>query len=516
MGTVISNLKARFGVDTSDFKSGLKDGERAVSDFKGAAGDTLQKFAAMFGINMGAVNDAIGTASKSLNFMSSALTGAAKGGNVMAIAMKVLKAALISTGIGALVVALGSLIAYFTKSGEGADRFAKILAQLKSVFNNLIERIVQFGGGLADIFTGKFKEGVEQMRTAFRGMGDEIKEDWKAAGQLADAEDALEDREIALITSLEERRAKVAELRLQAKEEQEDNKKKLSYLEEASALTKGVYADQISLETERLRIMKEQLAISAKDPTDDQRRAVAEQEAKINSLLREQATELRGISREKNTVIKAVEQEVALEKEKAANTAITVKTIESIKLPDLSQTVNAKVIVPMQKVAESVKAVTLDLTSTINQTFDNLAVGMGEFLGNLMVGEAGIGDFGRMVASTFADMAIQVGKIAIATGLATLGIKAALETLNPAVAIAAGVALVALGTAVKGALSNVASGGSASSTSVAAAGSSFTYDNRTPAGAAANKFEISGKLTAEGSDLVYVFNKENTRRKATT
>ena len=30
MGTVISNLKARFGVDTSDFKSGLKDGEKAV------------------------------------------------------------------------------------------------------------------------------------------------------------------------------------------------------------------------------------------------------------------------------------------------------------------------------------------------------------------------------------------------------------------------------------------------------------------------------------------------------
>ena len=47
MGTVISNLKARFGVDSSDFKKGLKDGEKAVNDFKGAAGDSLNEFAAI-------------------------------------------------------------------------------------------------------------------------------------------------------------------------------------------------------------------------------------------------------------------------------------------------------------------------------------------------------------------------------------------------------------------------------------------------------------------------------------
>jgi hypothetical protein len=52
-----------------------------------------------------------------------------------------------------------------------------------------------------------------------------------------------------------------------------------------------------------------------------------------------------------------------------------------------------------------------------------------------------------------ADGLIQIGQLAIATGFAIEGIKKALESLNPVVAIAAGIALVALGTYVKGRLS---------------------------------------------------------------
>jgi hypothetical protein len=62
--------------------------------------------------------------------------------------------------------------------------------------------------------------------------------------------------------------------------------------------------------------------------------------------------------------------------------------------------------------------------------------------------------------SPLADMAIQLGKLAVATGIAISGIKKAFSSLNPAVAIAAGVALIVLGSAVKAGLSNIASGSS--------------------------------------------------------
>ena len=126
-------------------------------------------------------------------------------------------------------------------------------------------------------------------------------------------------------------------------------------------------------------------------------------------------------------------------------------------------------------------------------------------LGNLAIGEAGFQDFGKLVSSAMADMAITVGKIAIATGIASAGIKKALSPpLNPAAAIAAGIALVALGSIVKGALANAASGGgSAGSMSAAVSGGgNLSFDTRLPSKQEqVIRVEHSGKLTAEGKEL---------------
>lgn len=62
---------------------------------------------------------------------------------------------------------------------------------------------------------------------------------------------------------------------------------------------------------------------------------------------------------------------------------------------------------------------------------------------------------GLMIMSAFADMAIQVGKIAVGTAIAVGGIKEALQSLNPYVAAAAGIALIALGGFVKSQLSSM-------------------------------------------------------------
>lgn len=509
MGNVISNLKAKFGVETSDFKKGLKDGEKAVGDFKGAAGDQINQFAEMFGVNMGGVSDAVGTASKSLNMLKQGFVAAAKGGDILTISAKFLKFALVSTGLGAIVVVLGTIMAYFMKSGEGADKFAKILAQVKSVVNNVIDRLAIFGKGLWQIMSGKFAEGWKTMTGAFKGMGDEIKEDWKAAGKLADAEDALEDREIALINSLSDRKAKSAELRQQAKEEVENQKKKLDLLNQAEALTKGVYKDQIELEKERLRIMQEKLAIQSSDPTDDQNREIAEQQAKINDLLRSQAEELKALNKEKKTALEFVKEELALEKAKASQIAITNADISNIKMPDFSQVSNA--LAPLAKVQQTIKTVTVNLAESVNSAFTSAASSIGQFLGALASGNEGAGDFVKVVGGIFADLAITVGNVIIAAAIAKMALDKALISFGGAgFALAAGIALVAIGSAVKGSLSHAQSGGGVSS--MTGGGSAMTYDTRTNAAKTQN-IQITGQLVAKGSDLVYVFDRESTRRK---
>lgn len=98
------------------------------------------------------------------------------------------------------------------------------------------------------------------------------------------------------------------------------------------------------------------------------------------------------------------------------------------------------------------------LTQFANSVESNLSNAAASMLSNMgqMIGGAKMGAEGLL--EPLANMAIQLGELAIGYGVAVSGIKQALKSLNPVAAIVAGVALVALGTALKGKLSSIAEG----------------------------------------------------------
>lgn len=98
-------------------------------------------------------------------------------------------------------------------------------------------------------------------------------------------------------------------------------------------------------------------------------------------------------------------------------------------------------------------------TAILEDVAQNTVIGFGQLLAGMAAGTAGIADFGSLIVGAFADIAIKVGELAIKIGLTLQGVQAALASINPVLAIAAGVALVALGTFLKSSMSNVASGG---------------------------------------------------------
>jgi len=104
----------------------------------------------------------------------------------------------------------------------------------------------------------------------------------------------------------------------------------------------------------------------------------------------------------------------------------------------------ARVVMLMQDMNDSI-------TQSINSSVASMAGGFVEMIGAMASGNASLGDIAKGLIGILADMATQVGKIAISTGVAMLGIKAAFK--NPFTAIAAGVALVALGSMVKSRIS---------------------------------------------------------------
>lgn len=153
-----------------------------------------------------------------------------------------------------------------------------------------------------------------------------------------------------------------------------------------------------------------------------------------------------------------------------------------------------------------------DVTNEINSLIESSVIRsselIGDLLGTLAGGGAAWGDFKSAALAAFGDLAIAVGKIAISAGMASEGIKAALHLDNPYIAIAAGAALIALGTAVKSGLSSVANGDYGS----AGGGYASGYSS----GSAGGDYEmrdiqvnVTGTLQADGNQLLAVINNTN-------
>ena len=163
----------------------------------------------------------------------------------------------------------------------------------------------------------------------------------------------------------------------------------------------------------------------------------------------------------------------------------------------------------------------IDLTNSVESTLLSLAETtssiIGQLVGDLATGGDAWGNFTNAAISAFGDMAIAIGKIAMETGVASLGIQAAITALGPAgaaAAIGAGAALIALGTAVKSGLSNVASGNYSGGGYVA---------NSTASSAASGDFEtrevtvnVTGTLQGDGDQLVAVITNTQNKNYYTT
>ena len=349
--------------------------------------------------------------------------------------------------------------------------------------------------------------------------------------------------------------SKIADLRYKANLETYTAAERASFLAEAQQLINDKYDQQIELQKV---IVANQQALSDL-ATDD----LAAEDALINAKValaqmdRSRNNELRELTEKQRTLNKLVtaerderERVAALRSLMAANPLPAIATIPLLQPlgPVQSGGVSVGLTVhpqveptEMQNFISSLKSgivagvggttVTVgiaadtsdlvDVSGALQSQLTELGAVTGDIIGGLIGDLATGGDawsnFANGAVSAFADLAISVGKMAIQTGAATLGIKAALESLNPYAAIAAGAALVALGSALKTGMSNAASGSYSASANVASASS---YSSGSSLGSDMYGREmtvkVTGRLEASGSTLAAVLDNEAQRHNRTT
>jgi hypothetical protein len=242
---------------------------------------------------------------------------------------KNLRVAILATGIGALVLALGSLVTMFKSSEEGQNRFAKLMTQIGVVTNNVIDIVSDFGNVMFNVFTGNFKaagEALNDVTEGIKNFGEETRKEIEIAGELSDLRAKADKQQRELIVERAEADRKRAELLEQSvNKEKFTVQERIEFLKQAGKVEEDITNKEI--EAARLRFLAKQeenkLSKSTKEDLDEEAELKAElirlEQARLTKQ-KEVTSQIIAFTAEEAAARKALtDQQRAEEKEFAEN-----------------------------------------------------------------------------------------------------------------------------------------------------------------------------------------------------
>ena len=425
---------------SATLKNGMQGLSGVTQIFGGAVGD-------LFGKLQGAT-DQMGKLSTAFKSSSSGISGSSK-------ALRVFKIALAATGVGLLIIALGSLVAYFTKTQRGADKVSQALAGLKAGIAVIVDRFSSLGEGLLALFRGDFAEAGTIFKKAVSGIADEMSREAKEAASLEVRLQKLELREIALIETQSRRRSEIEKLKLLAQENFEDSQKAAAFTQKAINLEMLQAKEQIAIAKERASIIKTNIGLG-ESMNDDLRESaeanarVIELEGERDSKLKELTSQLRGFQNAQKGANDETKEAVKIQEAIAAPNGVTTEEQLKRQLKQYEDyaLARAKITIDTLQSEEDAKQRSLASEKEINDAKKDLAISMytnltnaaSMFFANTEEGQRKAFEFNKAVQ--IADTIIST--IAAAQNAFLQGSKFSLAAgyINAALATAAGLARV--------------------------------------------------------------------------
>ena len=332
-----------------------------------------------------------------------------------------IKAGLISTGIGAFVVAIGSLMTFFTKTKRGAEMLERATAGLGAAFGVITDRMSALGEGLVNVFTNPQEavknlwetiktnlinrvEGImlqfEALGTVIqaalnldfdeikKGMGDfgtatlqvatgmdeiqqkdfantikdiatEIKEETKAAIELKGALQAIKDEERAFTIQKAKTRQEIQKARLEAIDENKTLDERIEALQRAADLE--IATTQDALDMQERKLAAKQAEVDLGESLAEDFDELAQLEVALIDMKTQSFQTQKRLATELETLTNeqiALDKKAANEKTKDDNEAAKNKLEK-----DKAELKNAKA------VADSKRALAMGSLSTIQEVF---------------------------------------------------------------------------------------------------------------------------------------------------
>lgn len=221
---------------------------------------------------------------------------------------KSIYAGILSTGIGAFLIAFGSLATYFTSTKRGADQLKVAFTAIGATIDVLKDRLSTVGEAISLVFSGKFAEAGDLLKESVTGIVAEIKEEIKVMTDLEKRTQALRDAEMDFAVQKAKTRQEIEKARLVAEDETKTAEERLKNLKKALELEEQTTNRELELAREKVAIQEEQMAVSENLVEDEKKLA----DLRVELISKETASVK--MRRRVVTEVNALEREISAEK----------------------------------------------------------------------------------------------------------------------------------------------------------------------------------------------------------
>jgi acetolactate synthase small subunit len=250
------------------------------------------------------------------NGLSTSIMSGLKAFRLMIPAVNGLKAALVSSGIGAIIVgigvAIGSMVTYMKRTDEGSNVMKKSMNALDAVVDQTLHKISYLGAALFDLFSGDWESMKKNFKAIFSDFGEEMKGALDNAAKLSDMEIALERFKDTYAKKRAQIEVQISDLKLKAKDENYSIEQRLKYNEQLKGQMLALYNLDAQMKQQELNIARQEMELG--EDNHEYRQLVNQAEADLIKLRADYNTQLKETLRTDNNLKEIYQEQLAFEK----------------------------------------------------------------------------------------------------------------------------------------------------------------------------------------------------------